>query len=595
MAAYVDQHQAVIALAVLAAVFLGFLTERFPPSAVATAGVGAFLALGLIDTADIGAVLSNPAPITIAAMFVLSGALVRTGVLEAAAQQVMQRAQSAPLVAFSLLIVGTVAASAFVNNTPVVMVLIPIVIRLAISVGWAPTRVLIPLSYAAILGGTCTLIGTSTNLIVAGVSEQQGLAPFTIFEITPIGLVTATVCTLFMFGFSRFVLPNRMAASDLMGVDADVEFFSELTVSADAPFIGRPLGEVAVLKRPGTRILAIRQAKTFHRARPEERIVRGGDRIVIMTTMAELLSLRMEDDFEITGTSTLKAVKSARHRKTVEAVVAPGRGGPIGTVKDLRLRRFGVQILGVHRHLHVPGPDLGAVRLRAADRVLLEGSAEGLAAAAEETNLINISTPRSRSYRRRKAPIAIGVLAGVVLLAAFNVMPLLALAILGIAVILILRCVDAEEAWHAIDGGILILIFAMLVIGAGLQKTGAVDLVVDQLAPSLAGLSPFLTLIAIYLLANVLTEFVTNNAVAVILTPVVLSLADTLALDPRALVITVMFGASASFATPIGYQTNTMVYGAGDYRFVDFLKLGLPMAVIAGLVTCTTIWMMLLK
>ena len=592
MAGLIEQNQAIIALAILLAVFVGFLAERFPPSAIATAGVAAFLGLGLIDSGDLSTIMANPAPATIAAMFVLSGALVRTGVLEAAAQWAVRKAAQAPLMAFSFLIFGTVAASAVMNNTPVVMVLIPVVIRLAGAAGWVPTRMLIPLSYAAILGGTCTLIGTSTNLLVAGVAERHGMAPFSIFEITPVGAVTATVASIAMIVMSRYLLPDRPGTAGLFEDGEDVQFMSELVIANDAPFIGKPLGEVSSLRRAGTRIMALRQHSRIFRARPEEQVVRAGDRVVIMASMAELLSLRAERDFEIVGTASLQAVKTAKHRITVEAVVAPGRGGPIGAVKDLRLRRFGVQILGVHRHLHVPGPDLGSVRLRAADRVLLEGSPEGLSAAAEETNLINISEPRSRSYRRRRAPIAIAALAGVVGLAAFNVMPILPLAVLAIAIILLLRCVDADEAWHAIDGGILILIFAMLAIGAGLQKTGAIQLLADHLMPLMSGLSPFWVLIAIYLFANLLTEFITNNAVAVILTPLVITLAESLHMDARALAITVMFGASSSFATPIGYQTNTMVYGAGNYRFVDFMKIGVPIVAITCITSCTMIWLL---
>ena len=230
-----------------------------------------------------------------------------------------------------------------------------------------------------------------------------------------------------------------------------------------------------------------------------------------------------------------------------------------------------------------------SISLRAADRLLLEGSPDGLAAAAEETNLINITQPRSRSYRRRKAPIAIGALAGVVLLAAMNVMPIEGLAILAVAAILALRCIDAEEAWESINGGILVLIFAMLAIGTGLEKSGAIHAVVNEVEPMLGASSPYVMILILYFLAVFMTEMITNNAVAVVLTPIAIGIAEGLGLDSRPLLVAIMMGASASFATPIGYQTNTMVYALGNYRFADFLKIGIPMNLIVGIATCAAI------
>ncbi len=255
-------------------------------------------------------------------------------------------------------------------------------------------------------------------------------------------------------------------------------------------------------------------------------------------------------------------------------------------------RRFGVRILGAHRHRHVPGPDLGNVRLRPADKLLLEGTAEALDELSHESDLVSVTRSTARACRPTKAPLALLALGLVVVLAAFNVMDIAILAMIAVPAILILRCIDADEAWGSIEGGILILIFAMLVIGQGLQETGAVTLVVDAAMPIMSTVSPVwhgLRLDSV--LASTLTECVTNNAVAVILTPIVISLGQQLGVEPRALVVAVMFGASASFATPIGYQTNTLVYGAGNYRFSDFVKIGLPMNIIVGFASCYAIYL----
>lgn len=577
--------QIIIVLALTVAVFGGMVREVISPDILAMSAVAALLALGILESKEVLGVFSNSAPITIGCLFVISAALERTGVIDWLAQLIGRVNWRSPREALGIVILIAMPLSAIINNTPIVVILTPVVISLAHSVKQTPSKMLIPLSYATILGGTCTLIGTSTNILVDGIVQKHHLPAFGIFEITKFGVIYATIGFFYILFVARFLLPDRPTLSDTLIDLSHRKFLTEVLVPVGSPLIGKTLAEAGLSRKRNHHVVDIIRDEGSLNPEHGEPKLQAGDRLVMRTSVAEFVGLRNGGDVTFDPSTHLVEPITTRDVRMMEGIIGPHSSLVGQRVSDLNLRRlYDTYILAIHRQNENLHTNFDQVRLQFGDTLLLEGPTAGLKRLFDRQELVNLTEVTALPFRRSKAWIAIVATLAVIILSAFDTLPISSTALIGAAIVVAAGCLDADEAYKAVHWPILMLIFGMLAIGLAMEKTGAARLVVQTIMEFVGPLGPAVILSILYLLTSMTTEFISNNAAAILLTPIGLGLADQLGVDSRPFAIAVMFAASASFSTPIGYQTNTFVYGAGGYRFTDFTKVGLPLNTLLWLV-----------
>lgn len=586
-----------VVLAVIAAALVLFVTERFPVEQVALAIPVVLLVSGILSPEEAISGFSNAATVTVAAMLVLSLGLVKTGAVEI----IGRWAQSAPLGGPRtrlFVLCGVVAAiSPFLNNTPIVVIFIPVFLAVADQAGEPPSRYLIPLSFAAILGGTITLIGTSTNLIVYGMARNRGLDDLSMFSIAPLGLVYVAVGLTYLFTIGRSLLPTRERPADLESRYDVRRFVTELEVTPDSPAAERALEDLRWPARFDVSVLAVgRGGRTTWNPRASRRL-RPGDLLWVQGDSDDILKLadeeglvtlveRVEEDLAAAG-SAETAVGDEEERRIAEVLVGPGSAVVGRTLKETRFfQRYGASVMAIQHLGAIKRGRVAEVRVEPGDILLVHGRPTALDSLVGEPGLVPLGERGGPYVPRPRALVAISILAGVVAFAGLEIVPILSAALVGVILMLFTRCVALDELYEELDWMIVFLLAGVIPLGIAMDKTGAAEWMGHWIGETFGTFGPVVMVAAFYLACSVLTEVMSNNAAAVVLTPIAIQTAADVGMNPYALLVAVMFGASASFMTPVGYQTNTLVYGAGGYRFGDFFKVGAPLNLIL-LITAT--------
>jgi di/tricarboxylate transporter len=569
-----------------------FASERFRVDLVALMVMAALILVGLalqflgwgrpdrwISPADGVSGFSNPAVLTVAAMFVLSAGLQRTGAIRSAARWLERLARYPWLLTMATVLMAGVL-SAFINNTAVVAMFLPAVLGACAKGGLAPSRLLIPLSYATQMGGVCTLVGTSTNLLVSALSERSGLSPLGLFEFTPLGTVLLGIGSVYLLVASRWLLPDRGSGQRVETYQLG-PYLAELKVRADSRLVGRRLADTSLGRGDSVKVLEVlRDGRQL--IAPLTESLGPGDILLVRAGPQELMETQAAWGLEpLRRFPATDAALEGEHLKLAEVLIPAGSQWEGRAIEEVDFaHRYGAVVLAARARRRTVQEGLDRVRLSVGDALLVLGPGEALNRLRADKNVLVLEPVDEPMLRRHKMPMALGIVAGVVLLAALNFVPVMVAAIVGCIALVACRCLTLDEAYAAIDWRVIMLLAGTWPLGLALEKSGAAAGMAQAALWLGAESHPWLALAILYGVTALLTEFLSNNATAVLLTPIAISTAVSLGVDPKPFVMAVCFAASTSFTTPLGYQTNTMVYHAGGYRYSDFVRVGLPLNLV---------------
>ena len=570
--------EGIMVLAILVGTVILFVTEKYPLDLVAMIGLGMLLLAGLVTPQEGLSGFSNPATVTVAAMFVLSAGLQKTGAT-AAVGRLMVRFGRDHYTAL-IVIMGTVTVmSAFVNNTAAVAVFIPLVTIVANRRRIAASKLLIPLSYASQFGGVCTLIGTSTNLLVSSISEQAGYGSFSMFEFSRMGLILFAAGVAFFLAFGRWLLPDRrmreVSAMYHLG-----EYVTEMRVRQRSPLVGRSVLESRLGEDHDVTVLRVLEVGEAGWA-PLRQVLQPDHVLLVHGSIPNLMRLRGSMGLEMNVDFKLRdETLQTEDLRLVQALVAPGSPLIGHTLKDSDFRnRYQALVLAMQRRGETINDKLSSIILSMGDVLLVQAHEEEITTLRRSNDFIVLNEVPGAALRR-KAPLAIGIILAVVGLAAFDVFPILVTAVLGCVAMLVTRVLRLEEAYGAINWQVIFLLAGILPLGLAMQTSGAAGGLAERAVGLVGDMGPVAVLAVIYLMTSVMTDTMTNAAAAVLLAPIAISTAEQIGVDPRPFLMAITFAASTGFSTPVGYQTNTMIYNPGGYKYTDFLRTGVPLSIL---------------
>jgi len=572
----------IVSLILLVTLYL-LITQRIPVDLTAIGIIVVLIVTGILPPLQAVLGFSNPAVITVAAMLMVSQGMIRTGAVGFIGQKVIEYSKGNPKLSLIVTLLIVAVASAFINNTPVVVLFIPIIFNLSCEYNLSPSKFLIPVSYASILAGTCTLIGTSTNIIISDLSVMQGYGGIGIFELSSLGIPVAVIGLAFLYFCSPILMPGHTTPTCEMEDREDKRYLAELSVPPDSPLIGQDSGSFFAKRYPTLFLFEIVRGPRIFPLSDGSLPVAPHDLMLVKGSASDLIAILNDTVAELPHTDEDLNFSASDQNALIVELIIPPQSSLIGErLLDTYLQGDpNAHIIAIkRRNLHYSAQKIRSVRLMVGDIILVRCSIDKLQQIRAGTDFIIIEDVHHKIIHKRKARWAILIFTGLIAAASSGLADIMVCALAGVLLMVLTGCLNLRDAYHAIRGDVLLLIVGTIALGAAMEKTGATQLYAEWFLSPFKNASPGVVLAGIILLTSISTQILSNNATAVLILPIAIATALALNVNPKPFIVAVCFGASACFASPIGYQTNLLVYGPGNYRFTDYLKLGIPLNIL---------------
>lgn len=571
----------IVCALLLVAVVL-FATEKLPVDLVAIIIMAMLLVSGIISPDEGISGFSSSATVTVGAMFILSAGLFKTGAVNYVGALIGRLFKRNLWLGLICVMATAGLLSGFINNTPVVAIFLPIMLGIAREIKVSPSKLLMPLSFASMFGGVCTLIGTSTNILVSSIAEKHGQPAFSMFEFAPLGLVMFITGTIYMLLIGIRIIPDRRVAAGLTESFGMGDYLTDVVLLPEAKSVGRRLSEAPIVHDLDLDILEIeRDGGSIGLPQPDT-VLEAGDVLRVRCNVEKIRQLQEREGVALRSEmkwrdEDLESEESA----LVEAVIAPNSALDGKSLLSSRFRNvFGAVVLALRHRGEMVREQMKSVPLRAGDALLVKVKRDHLDHLKQDRAFVIVSELALPQYRKRKMIPALLIILAVVASAALDLVPILVGAIVGGALLILTGCLDLEDAYRSVEWKVIFLLAGVLPLGVAMEKTGTALFISKGIISLVGDWGPIAVVSAFYLLTSLLTEAMSNNATAVLLAPIAIATAETLGVDARPFLMAVTFAASASFMTPVGYQTNTLIYSPGQYKFADFLRVGTPLNII---------------
>lgn len=582
----------IIIFIILAGSIVLFSMEKFPIDLIAIILIAVLLITGIITPEEGISGFSNTATVTVAAMFILSASLFNSGAFNFVGGLLTAAFSKNLLLGLFLLIAVTALLSAFINVTATVAMLLPVLINTANKTDISPSKLLIPLSFGALLGGVGTLIGTSTNILVSSMIQQRGEAPFHMFETTPLALIILAAGILFLVFIGSRILPDRKNYSELTEEFEMNDYITEVVLLPESESVGKMIKKSPLIKDLDLDIIEIQRGGNNQFVPNAETVLEVDDILRIRCDINKLKEIQEKEGIELK--SQVKLINNdefkLRKAKLVEAVVTHNSRLRGRTIKDINFREtYGATCLAIRHRGQLMHTKLGHISLLPGDVLLVEVKEDWLPRFRQNSDFVIASEVNLLKVKKAKIIISISIMTAVVATASFGIFPIVKAAVIGSVLAVLTGCISLEEAYKSINWKVIFLFAGVLTLSLALEKTGGAEIISSFIISSAGSIGNKGLVSVFFLITLLFTNFMSNNAIAALLVPIALITSESLGISARPFIMAVTFAASLSFMTPISYQTNTMVSGPGNYKFSDYLKVGGPLNLIIWLLASVLI------